>query len=96
MDQSLGQTKAVAEIVAKLHVGHLDSRELSNSFYSLIVALRDIGPVVLAVDDADMADQEAVGILQRVVRRLENQQIWLLVGVSQHHPAPASARSTGF
>jgi len=85
MDQAFRQTKAVAVLVEKLRAGHLEVRERSSLFYSLIVALRDIGPVVLAIDDADMADQEAVGILQQVVRRLENQQIWLLVAAGQHH-----------
>ena len=60
--------------------------EVSHEFYALVLALREIGPVLLSVDDADLADRETLAVLQYVVRRLESQQIWLLVSTRPLHP----------
>ena len=64
----------------------LSPNDVSPTFYAMILALREIGPVLLAVDDADLADRETLAVLQYVVRRLENQQIWLLVSARPLHP----------
>jgi DNA-binding CsgD family transcriptional regulator len=58
------------------------------SFYLLLVALRHIGPVLLAIDDADLVDRETLTVLQYVFHRIENQQIWLLI--TSHPRFPGS------
>ena len=63
-----------------------DPHEISPLFYSLVIALRQTGPVLLAVDDADLVDRETMTVLQYLVRRLENQQIWVLVSARPLHP----------
>jgi len=69
--------------------------DVSPLFYALVIALRQLGPVLLAVDDADLADRETLAVLQYVVHRLEQQQIWLLVTTRPLHPGSACDRSTG-
>ncbi len=59
---------------------------ISPLFHSLVLALRGLGPVLLTVDDADLADRETLAVLEYVVRRLDDQQIWLLVSAQPLHP----------
>jgi len=83
---TLEQPEAIAALVGNGDAARTDPRDVSPLFYSLVIALRELGPVLLAVDDADLADRESLAVLQYVVRRLENQQIWLLVTTRHLHP----------
>jgi DNA-binding CsgD family transcriptional regulator len=53
--------------------------EIGDSFYALLAALRRIGPVLLAIDDAELVDRETLVVLQYAFHRLDDQQIWLLL-----------------
>ena len=66
--------------------GRSDVGDVSTLFHRLVVSLRELAPVLLVVDDADQADPETVAVLNYVVRRLEDQQIWLLVSARHLHP----------
>jgi DNA-binding CsgD family transcriptional regulator len=65
---------------------HHDPADISPLFHSLLLALRELGPVLLAVDDADLADRETLAVLEYVVRRLDDQQIWVLLSARPLHP----------
>ncbi len=56
-----------------------DDHQTASRFHRLVLALRQTAPVLLAIDDADYADPETLAVLQFLVRRLEHQQIWLVV-----------------
>ncbi len=64
----------------------LDPADVGPLFHSLVMSLRSLGPVLLAVDDADLADRETLAVLEYLVRRLDNQQVWLLVTARPLHP----------
>jgi DNA-binding CsgD family transcriptional regulator len=66
--------------------GRSDVGDVSTLFHRLVVSLRELAPVLLVVDDADQADPETIAVLNYVVRRLEDQQIWLLVSARHLHP----------
>lgn len=53
--------------------------QLGALFYSLLISVRRLGPVLLAVDDADLVDDATLMTLQYVFHRVDDQQIWLLV-----------------
>ncbi len=82
----LEQAEAIAALVRTADAARADPENVSPLFYSLVTALRELGPVLLAVDDADLADRESLAVLRYVVRRLENEQIWLLVTTRPLHP----------
>ncbi len=85
-DAPLEHATAIEALIGTADAARRDPNEIGPMFYSLIIALREIGPVLLAVDDADLADRETLAVLQYVVRRLESQQIWLLVSARPLHP----------
>jgi DNA-binding CsgD family transcriptional regulator len=53
--------------------------DLGSAFYGLLMAARRLGPVVLAIDDADLVDDATLTTLQYVFNRVDDQQIWLLL-----------------
>ncbi len=55
-------------------------------FHRLVLSLRRLAPVLLVVDDADEADPETLAVLQYLVRRLEHQQIWVVLATRPLHP----------
>jgi DNA-binding CsgD family transcriptional regulator len=59
---------------------------LASHFHRLVLSLRQTAPVLLAIDDADRSDPETLDALQYLVRRLEHQQIWLVVSARPLHP----------
>jgi DNA-binding CsgD family transcriptional regulator len=63
-----------------------DLEEINPLFHALVLALRQIGPLLLAIDDADESDRQTMAVLQYLVRRLENQQIWVLLSAHPFHP----------
>ncbi len=65
--------------------GH-DATHIASFFHRLVLSLRRTAPVLLAIDDADRADPETLATLQFLVRRLEHQQIWLVVSARPLHP----------
>jgi DNA-binding CsgD family transcriptional regulator len=83
---TLEQAEAIEALIGNGEVARQDPNEISPLFYSLVIALRELGPVLLAVDDADLSDRATLAVLQYMVRRLENQQIWLLVSARPLHP----------
>jgi DNA-binding CsgD family transcriptional regulator len=60
--------------------------EIGGSFYALLIALRRIGPVLLAIDDAELVDSESLAVIRYAFHRLEDQQIWLLLTSSPRFP----------
>lgn len=85
-DAAEQQTAAIESLIGGVGSTRQDPHEISPLFYALVIALRRAGPVLLAVDDADLADRETMTVLQYLVRRLENQQIWVLVSARPLHP----------
>jgi DNA-binding CsgD family transcriptional regulator len=63
-----------------------DSGLLASHFHRLVLSLRQTAPVLLAIDDADRSDPDTLDALQYLVRRLEHQQIWLVVSARPLHP----------
>ncbi len=62
-----------------------DLHRIPSLFHRLLLTLRQVAPVLLVVDDADLADPETLGALQFLVRRLEHQQIWVVVSARPLH-----------
>ena len=56
-----------------------EDREIASLFHRMVLALRQHAPVLVVVDDADEADSDSLAVLQFLVRRLEHQQIWLVL-----------------
>ncbi len=56
-----------------------DDHQTASLFHRLVLTLRQTAPVLLAIDDADLGDPETLAVLQFLIRRLEHQQIWLVV-----------------
>lgn len=83
---ALAEANAMKAVLGSADGTRLDPGAISPLFHTLVLALRELGPVLLAVDDADLADRETLAVLRYVVRRLENQQIWLLVSARPLHP----------
>ena len=63
-----------------------DPTELASLFHRLVLDLRAAAPVLLTIDDADLADPATLAALQYLVRRLDHQQIWLVVTARLLHP----------
>jgi len=84
-ESTLAKANAIKDVLGSDDGTRHDPSAISPMFHELVIALREIGPVLLAVDDADLADRETVAVLRYVVRRLENQQIWLLVSARPLH-----------
>jgi hypothetical protein len=63
-----------------------DPALLAPHFHRLVLGLRRTAPVLLAIDDADRSDPETLDALQYLVRRLDHQQIWLVVSARPLHP----------
>jgi DNA-binding CsgD family transcriptional regulator len=80
------QANALQRLLGSGDVARHDPADISPLFHSLVIALRELGPVLLAVDDADLADRETLAVLEYVVRRLDDQQIWLLLTARPLHP----------
>ena len=59
---------------------------LGPAFYGLLLAARKIGPVLLAVDDADLVDDASMMTLEYLYHRVDDQQIWLLTTSPARHP----------
>ena len=85
-EEIVARAEAVEALVTGPEAVHRAPMDVSPLFYALVIALRQLGPVLLAVDDADLADRETLAVLQYVVHRLEQQQIWLLVTTRPLHP----------
>ena len=85
-DATAEQRAAVEALTGVSEGAHLDPTVVSPLFYSFLMALRQLGPVLLGVDDADLADRETLAVLQYVVRRLGNQQVWILVTTRPLYP----------
>ncbi len=59
--------------------GERNFGQLGAAFYSLLMAVRRLGPILLAFDDADLVDDDTLMTLQYVFHRVDDQQIWLLL-----------------
>ena len=62
-----------------------DDHQIASLFHRLVLHLRQQAPVLLVIDDADLADPESLAALRFLVRRLEHQQIWLVVSTRPLH-----------
>ena len=78
--------RLIAAVNEEMHSYPHDSTRVGALFYSVVIALRELGPVLLAVDDADLADRESMAVLQHVAHRLEDREIWLLVSTRPRYP----------
>ncbi len=58
--------------------GERNFGSLGAAFYALLLAVRNLGPVLLAIDDADLVDDATMTTLEYVYHRIDDQQIWLL------------------
>ncbi len=76
-DEISERVEAVCALINKN--GERNFGQLGASFYSLLIAVRRLGPVLLAIDDADLVDDATLMTLQYVFHRVDDQQIWLLV-----------------
>jgi DNA-binding CsgD family transcriptional regulator len=76
-DEVSERVEAVCALINK-H-GERNFGQLGAAFYSLLIAVRRLGPVLLAIDDADLVDDATLMTLQYVFHRVDDQQIWLLV-----------------
>ncbi len=56
-----------------------NDREIASLFHRMVLALRQNAPVLMVVDDADEADPDSLAVLRFLVRRLDHQQIWLVL-----------------
>ncbi len=63
-----------------------DATQIASRFHRLLLSLRQHAPVLVVIDDADRADPETLAALQFLVRRLDHQQIWLVVSARPLHP----------
>jgi DNA-binding CsgD family transcriptional regulator len=59
---------------------------LGPAFYGLLVAVRKIGPVLLAMDDADLVDDATTATLEYLYERVDHRQIWLLTTSPPRRP----------
>jgi DNA-binding CsgD family transcriptional regulator len=60
---------------------------VSDAVTSFLIALRRQGPVLVAIDDADLADVATVEVLQTTLRRVNDRQLWYLSsGLPQGRP----------
>jgi DNA-binding CsgD family transcriptional regulator len=80
------QAMALWDVLASTDANRHDPAEIGPLFHALVISLRNVAPVLVAVDDADLADRETLAVLRYLVRRLENQQVWLLVSARPLHP----------
>jgi DNA-binding CsgD family transcriptional regulator len=85
-DATAQRVAAIESLIGGVAAARQDPHEISPLFHALVIALRQAGPVLLAIDDADLTDRETLAVLQYLVRRLENQQIWVLVSARPLHP----------
>ena len=82
------------EIVARIEVvltlirrdGERNFGALGAALYDLLLAVRALGPVVIAVDDADVVDDATITTLEYVYHRLDDRQIWLLTSSPPRRP----------
>jgi DNA-binding CsgD family transcriptional regulator len=56
-----------------------DAAEVGAAFYRLLLALRGLGPLLLAIDDAALVDDASLSAMQYVFNRIDDQQIWLIL-----------------
>jgi DNA-binding CsgD family transcriptional regulator len=90
LDGLLADRRAVAAGERPAHRSPAESRpsddhRIASLFHRILVSLRQVAPVLVVIDDADQADPETLAALQYLVRRLEHQQIWLVVSARPLH-----------
>lgn len=71
------RVEAVGALINK--TGAQNFGQLGAAFYALLIAVRRLGPILLAIDDADLVDDATLMTLQYVFHRVDDQQIWLLL-----------------
>jgi DNA-binding CsgD family transcriptional regulator len=59
---------------------------LGAAFYGLLLAARKIGPVLLAIDDANLVDDATMTTLEYLYHRVDDLQIWLLTTSPSRQP----------
>ena len=63
--------------------------ELGAAFYALLLSVRRLGPVLIAIDDAELIDDASTAALEYVFNRIDDQQIWLVTATSNRLPGAA-------
>ncbi len=66
--------------------GERNFSELGAAFYGLLTAVRRLGPVLVAIDDADLVDEATLMTLEYAFHRIDDQQIWLLLSAASRLP----------
>ncbi len=81
LPESNEEIAETAEVVSALvnNSEEGDAAEVGAAFYRLLLALRGLGPVLLAIDDAALVDDASLSAMQYVFDRVDDQQIWLIV-----------------
>ena len=59
---------------------------LGPAFYELLLAMRKNGPVLVAVDDADLVDDATMKTLEYLYQRVDDQRVWLLTTSPPRRP----------
>src|ERR1017187_8197142 len=75
-EEVVEQIEKVLEFINR--EGERNLSALGAAFYGLLLSVRTIGPVLLAVDDADLVDDATMTTLEYVFQRIDDQQVWLL------------------
>ena len=83
-DEIVEQIDKVLDIIQREGERNLSS--LGAAFYGLLLTVRSLGPVLLAVDDADLVDDATMTTLEYVYHRIDDQQIWLLTTSPPRRP----------
>lgn len=82
------RVEAVCALINKN--GEKNFGQLGAAFYALLIAVRRLGPILLAIDDADLVDDATLMTLQYVFHRVDDQQIWLLLASPPRLPGVGS------
>jgi len=85
-EQAVALERLMVDSVADRDAAHPDPVRVASLFHRLVLRLRETAPVLVIIDDADRADPDTLAVLQFLVRRLDHQQIWLVVSTRPLHP----------
>ena len=86
-DEITGRIETVLALIERN--GERGFGTLGPAFYELLLATRHIGPVLLAIDDADLVDDATMSTLEYLYERVDDQRIWLLTTSPSRRPGVA-------
>jgi DNA-binding CsgD family transcriptional regulator len=86
-DEITGRIETVLALIERN--GERGFGTLGPAFYELLLATRHIGPVLLAIDDANLVDDATMSTLEYLYERVDDQPIWLLTTSPSRRPGVA-------